>query len=127
MSERGSATIVMCAVVAILATGLAATGSLGLAYAARAQAALAADAASLAAAVATYPGTGRGPPAVEASRAARGNGASVTGCICPLDAALRVRVATVRAVVRIRVPLFGRLDVGATSRAEFDPVAWLGG
>jgi hypothetical protein len=36
------------------------------------------------------------------------------------------RVATVTAVVVVEAPFFGVLEVGATSRAEFDPRAWLG-
>lgn len=126
MTDRGSATIVMTAVAAILAVCLVATGSLGVIYAARSQAALAADAAALAAAVATYPTMARGSPVAEASRAAADNGATLTACACLVDPGLRPRTVTVRAVVTLRVPVFGRLAVAASSRAEFDPKAWLG-
>ena len=127
MTERGSATIVMTTVVALLAVCLVATGSVGALYAARAQAALAADAAALAAAVATYPGTGRSAgPRNEASAAAGLNGATLTDCACAIDPRLAVRVVTVRTSVRVEVPVFGWVEVMAASRAEFDPAAWLG-
>ncbi len=127
MTERGSATIVTTAVVALLGVCLVATGSVGALYAARAQASLAADAAALAAAVATYPGTGRSAsPRTEASAAAVLNGATLADCACAVDPRLSVRVVTVRTSVRVEVPVFGWLEVMAASRAEFDPEAWLG-
>jgi hypothetical protein len=116
----------MCAVTGLVAVVVMATAILGLIYSARTQAALASDAAALAAAVATYPGAGRGPPGAEATRAAAANGAVVTRCACRVDASLAARVASVTAVVVVDAPLFGALRVGATSRAEFDPKTWLG-
>ncbi len=126
MSQQGSATVVMTAVTGMLAICLVATAALGGLLAARAAAMLAADAAALAAAVATYPATGRRPPSDEAARAAAANGAVLISCVCPVDPGLGSRVVTVRAVVEVDVPLFGHLHVSASSRAEFDPGAWLG-
>jgi hypothetical protein len=127
MTETGSVTIVMSAIAAALAVCLIATGYLGVLYAAKAQADLAADSAALAAAVATYPGVGRpAGPLVEATKAAAINGASLAGCVCAVDPSLAVRVVTVRVAVGVEVPLFGWLQVLASSRAEFDPGSWLG-
>ncbi|MEX0863727.1 MAG: hypothetical protein WD269_02495 [Acidimicrobiia bacterium] len=126
MTERGAMAVVMTAAVALLAVLLTATSSLGLLYAARSQAALAADAAALAAAVATYPATGRSSPPFEAARAAAANGAVVIACSCRVEASLRSRVAMVRTLIEVEVPLFGVLRVTGASRAEFDPESWLG-
>lgn len=115
-------------IVAILATLTVATASLGVIYAARETAANGADAAALAAAVATYPPAGRGAaPEAAARSAAADNGAVLVGCDCPVDLRMRPRVAMVVASVEVEVPLLGGLSVRARSRAEFDPVRWLGG
>lgn len=124
--EGGSSTIVMTGIVGLLALVTAATTGLGLAYSARAQAQTAADAAALAAAVATYPATSIGNPLTQAREAAAANGALLVSCACPMDASLGARVVTVATGVIVDVPLFGRLDVRARSRAEFDPRLWLG-
>ncbi|MCI0424831.1 MAG: hypothetical protein L0Z49_00195 [Actinobacteria bacterium] len=118
--------VVMTVAMALLAVSLTAVASLGLLYAARAQAVTGSDAAALAAAVATYPGTGRGSPRVEAAMAASRNGARLVACVCPTDSGLGPRVSQVTVTVRVDVPVFGVVTVRATSRAEFDPRAWLG-
>lgn len=126
-SEKGSAAILMLAVVAMLAAIAVATTGLGMVYAARAQAQNAADASALAAAVATYPPAAGHGPLSAAHRAADANGALLAGCRCEVDLSLRPRVATVAVTVPIHVPILGELDVRMSSRAEFDPLRWLGG
>jgi hypothetical protein len=119
-------TVVMTAVMGLLALTIVATASLGGLYAARSQAMSAADAAALAAAVATYPGVARSSPRLEASRVASLNGAFLVSCRCPMDASLTMRVVEVIVGVSVDAPLFGELTVRVGSRAEFDPEAWLG-
>ena len=118
--------VVMTAVVALLAVVAVATASLGLAYAARAQAQTAADAASLAAAVASYPGTGRRVPVVEAASVAAANGARLVSCRCPMDPGMTPRTAWVVAMVPVDLPVLGEIRVTAAAGAEFDPRRWLG-
>ena len=125
-SETGSSMVLMAGLVGLtVAVSLAVVG-LGLAYSARAQAQTASDAAALAAAVGTYPPAGIGNPLDRARRVAAVNGARVLSCSCPVDASMRPRVATVMTAVAVDAPVFGRLQVVATSRAEFDPRRWLG-
>ena len=115
---------VFAAIAAVLVMAVAALGAL---YAARAQAGNAADAAALAAAVATYPAAAPLHPRDAAGAAARDNGAALFGCVCPTDSSLRSRTVTVTTAVRADVPIFGEVTVRVSSRAEFDPIRWLGG
>ncbi|HEY5889505.1 MAG TPA: pilus assembly protein TadG-related protein [Acidimicrobiia bacterium] len=124
--DRGSATVVALFLVATAAMGMIGVGSLTSLYAARNHASTAADAAALAAAVATYPPAGAESPLVEARRYARLNAATLQTCRCPVDSTLKVRVVTVIVELKTRVPCFGVLPVRAGARAEFDPQAWLG-
>lgn len=126
MSERGSVTLLVTALAGLLTVAIIGVGAVGEAYSARVRAATAADAAALAAAVATYPGTGRDLPPREADRAARANGAVLVECLCPVDRTLRVRTVTVRTAVTVDLLVFGRLTVRGAARAEFDPAAWWG-
>lgn len=126
VGEAGAATVAMVAVAALLATLGIATASLGAAYGARAQAQTASDAAALAAAVATYPGASNTSPSFRAAAVAEANGAALIRCSCAVDQSLSVRVVEVVTGVGIHVPIFGRLQVRAASRAEFDPRRWLG-
>ena len=112
--------------VATAAIGMIGVGSLASLYAARNHASTAADAAALAAAVATYPPAGAESPMVEARRYARLNAATLHSCQCPVDSTMKVRVVTVIVELKANVPLFGVLPVRAGARAEFDPRAWLG-
>lgn len=125
--DRGSATIGILMVVAWVAVALIGVGAVAVLYGARVEAANAADAAALAAAVATYPPAGGGDPEGEARRLAGENGASLVGCDCPVDGGLRARVVTVMVATEVSVPFFGELTVRAGARAEFDPLLWLGG
>lgn len=116
----------MLAVTGLLAATLTGATSVGLLLAARETAATAAEGAALAAAVGTYPATGRVSPSAEATRVTQANGARLESCSCPVDRSLRPRVVTVRTSVTVRVPLFGTLRVWGAARAEFDPLLWLG-
>lgn len=111
------------AIVAVLSISVAGLGAL---YAARTQAQVAADAASLAAAVATYPPASDQAPQAAASDIAHRNDAVVMTCRCLRDASLSVRTVEVVTGVRVDVPVFGEMTVKASSRAEFDPGRWLG-
>lgn len=116
----------MATVTALLSLLLIAGASIGGLFVARSQALAAADAAALAAAVATHPDTGRQTPQVEARRAASSNGAALVSCDCALNPTLEVREVTVRVVIEVDASVFGVLRVPGASRAEFDPRAWLG-
>lgn len=112
---------------AMVMAALVGLGSLTVLYGVRAEANNAADAAALAAAVATYPPAGAGDPRAEAARYAGANGAVVVTCDCRIDSGLDVRSATVIVEKRVTVPFFGTLGVRAGATGEFDPVKWLGG
>ena len=118
--------VLMVGIVALLAVVVVATGSLGVAYAARTQATTAADAGALAAAVATYPPTGRRDPVDEARTVVTRNGAKLLSCECRVISHLAIRTDSVVTAVVIDVPVFGHLEIRGVSRAEFDPRRWLG-
>jgi hypothetical protein len=124
--ERGSMTVVITAVIGLLAATTVATTSVAALYAARSQATTAADSAALAAAVATYPGTERQLPRIEAGVAASRNGARLLACTCSVDPSMSARVVEVMVGVDVEVPIFGTFVVRTPSRAEFDPGVWLG-
>jgi hypothetical protein len=125
-ADSGSSVALMAGLIGVLVAISVAVVGLGLAYSARAQDQAASDAAALAAAVGTYPPAAPGPPVQRARQIAVANGARVVSCSCPVDLSLGRRVVTVVTLVSIDVPVFGHLDVEATSRAEFDPRRWLG-
>ncbi len=119
-------TILMVALCAVVATIGIATAALGVLFDAREKAATAAEAAALAAAVATYPPTGAGMPESLAAEYAARNDAEMVSCWCPVDGTLRTRVVAVTVALTADIPVFGEVLVGKTARAEFDPRAWLG-
>ncbi|HUF14727.1 MAG TPA: pilus assembly protein TadG-related protein [Acidimicrobiia bacterium] len=125
-AQTGSMTVVMSGVIAIVAFAAVAVASLGTLYAARAQAINAADAGALAAAVATYPPASSIGPATAALEVIARNGAVLVDCLCPRRADLVPRTVEVVAGVRVEVPIFGTFTVKSASRAEFDPLRWLG-
>lgn len=124
--ERGSVTPVVLAAVALVALVGVGTTSVGSLLAAREQANSAAEAAALAAAVATYPPAGASDPWREAAEFAARNSAVLYACQCKVDGGLGDRTVTVTAFVAHSVPLFGELRVFAMARAEFSPRDWLG-
>lgn len=111
------------AIVALLGVGVVAVGML---YAARTQATNAADAAALAAAVATYPPASDSDPLRAARLAAELNEAGLVSCHCPRDSSLATRTVEVVTAIEVDVPVFDVVTVRSTSRAEFDPMRWLG-
>lgn len=124
--DAGGVSVLMVSlvtVVAVVGIGVTSVGSL---LAAREQAFAAAEAAALAAAVATYPPAASGSPVGLAREYATANGASLVTCRCPVDGTMRVRTVTVFTSVTAEVPLFGELAVKGGARAEFDPEAWMG-
>lgn len=125
-AETGSATVAMAGVIATIAVVSAAVAGLGSLYAARTQAQVAADAAVLAAAVATYPPASSPRLQISVNDVARHNGAVLISCQCPKDESPSVRTVDVIAAVVVDVPVFGEVMVRASSRAEFDPWRWLG-
>ncbi|MEX1125912.1 MAG: Rv3654c family TadE-like protein [Acidimicrobiia bacterium] len=119
-------TIFVIGWVAVIAmVGVAAT-SVGALLAAREEAYTAADAAALAAAVATYPPAGPGSPVALAAEYAARNGSRLISCRCQVDLSMRPRTVTVTTGREVDVPIFGPVMVRASARSEFDPGLWLG-
>ena len=126
MRERGSSAVALAGVMGVTALLAVAVASIGVLFGAKAQAQTAADAGALAAAVATYPPVGHGAPAAVARAVVAENGSQLVSCRCSLDGSLSERTVEVVATVGASVPIFGKVQVGASSRAEFDPMRWLG-
>jgi secretion/DNA translocation related TadE-like protein len=126
VSERGSASLALVGVVAlvlVLAVGLGAVGSY---LRARVEATTAADAAALAAAPVTFlPFGTKGTPTDEAARFARLNGARITSCACPLDPSWEPRTVEVRTELIVAIWPLGRFRVIGVGRAEFVPALLL--
>jgi len=122
MSDRGSVTIAMVGVIAVmlvLTVGLAAVGTW---LRANTEASAAADAAALAAAPVTFlPFGAKGTPAEEAARFARRNGARLIWCSCPLDPSWEARTVEVEVERLVHIWPLGDYAVRARGRAEFVP------
>lgn len=118
--------VAMSAVVGVVAVAAVAVAGLAAMYAARAQAQTAADASALAAAVATYPPASTRSPLAAARSVAASNGAALVSCRCPRNGDFTARTVEVLTAVAVDVPVFGQVTVRARSRAEFDPMLWLG-
>jgi secretion/DNA translocation related TadE-like protein len=120
--DRGSAAVLLLAVVVVVAGLGVVIGGTGVYLRATAQAAIAADAAALAAAPVTFlPFGATGSPRQEAGRFARANGATLLRCACPIDRSFAPREVVVAVRVRVSLLGLGRRSVDATSRARFDP------
>ena len=93
----------------------------------RAQLTTAADAAALAAAPVTFSsfGTAEGPEAAAAAAAAA-NGATLIGCVCPIDRTWTSRTVVAVVAASADLTIFGSRGLEAAAAAEFRPVA-LGG
>jgi hypothetical protein len=124
--DNGSMAVALSGVTAIVAVLGVAVAAIGMLYGARAQATNAADAAALASAVATYPPAAGTDPVTAARQAARLNDATLIACRCVRDSSLTARTVEVVAAVEVDVPVFGAVTVRGISRAEFDPMLWLG-
>lgn len=119
-------TVLVIGWVAVIAmVGVAAT-SVGSLLTAREQAYTAAEAAALAAAVATYPPAGSGWAVAVAVEYAARNGSRLVNCRCQVDLSIRPRTVTVTTAREVEVPVFGLVTVHARASSEFDPVLWLG-
>ncbi len=125
-ADHGSASVMIIGLVGLLGVLAVATAALGGLFAARAQSDTAADAAALAAAVATYPPASSARPADAARRVAGMNSAQLVSCECATDASVGARTVTVVVGVPVDVPILGSFIVKAVARAEFDPRRWLG-
>lgn len=118
IAEDGNASLAVIGGVAFVMALSLLVADLTSILIARAQAQTAADAAALAAAAETLPGS-RGSPQSEASRFATANGATLVACQCSLgrdDAIVEVEVG-VRFLV---LDSLGKVTVGARARAESD-------
>jgi secretion/DNA translocation related TadE-like protein len=107
-SERGAATLIALALVAVVVMAALVTADIGALAVARAQAQTAADLAALAAVTPT----GDEPALARAEKIAAANGARMTRCTCePMEAVVSVRR-------RVRLAPFGRVvEVRADARA----------
>lgn len=123
MSERGSVSIVVLAVIAVtmvLGVMLSAVGQY-LSAVSRAQSA--ADAAALAAAPVTFGAFGgEGSPHQEAARFAAANGAALVRCRCPIDRSWDPRTVEVETAIAVDLLVLGKRTARAVARAEFVPV-----
>ncbi len=118
MTESGAVSVIAAGLVAfVVFAGLLGLGA-GRLLAAHGQAQLAADAAALAAAPATYAG---GTPWVIAARLAGANGARLTSCRCPVDPTPVARTVWVAVAAEVDAGLLGIIEVEATAGAEFVP------
>ncbi len=126
--DDGSVTVVLAAVIGLLAVLAAGIGGLAQIQLARDTAQLAADSAALAAAPVTFrPFGATGSAIEEAGRFAAANGATLTGCSgCEFDASWNPRVVQVEVAVEVDVLGLGSTTVSAVSAAEFDPIGLLG-
>lgn len=125
-AERGSVSLAMAAMAGVIVVMTVAVSSLTLVYGGATRAGTAADAAALAAAVATYPSAAESSPLQAAREIARRNGATLVSCRCVVDVSLARRSVEVGVSVSVDVPILGNHVVVRRARAEFDPRAWLG-
>jgi secretion/DNA translocation related TadE-like protein len=124
LGERGAASLVALGMVGVIFLLTMIVGDVGVYLRGRATAATAADAAALAAAPVTFAEFGAGgSPTEEAARFAAANGAILVTCECAIDRTWRTRSVHVVVTVAVELIMFGRRDVPASSRAEFDPTA----
>ncbi len=95
--------------------------------AARTQLTVAADAAALAAAPATFASFGGGgtPWEIAASTAAA-NGASIVDCECPMDRTWSSRIVVVAVTGTVDLFMLGSRRLQASAAAEFRPIALAG-
>ena len=126
--EDGSVTVVLAAVVGLVAVLAVAVGGLSQVVAALDRAQTAADAAALAAAPVTFRPFGSSGDAVgEARRFARANGAELSRCTgCGVDRSWRVRTVEVEVAVVVDLLVLGRSTVTGVAAAEFSPIQLLG-
>ncbi len=120
--DRGSATVLILALLAALLLAGAGIAVLGGGQLAAVRAQTAADAAALAAAPETFMG---GSPLTLARQYASANGAELVTCTCQVDRTWQIRRVTVTVRVPIDVWLLGAVVIARSATAEFEPVALL--
>lgn len=124
--DTGGSAILMMALSALVALVGLAAASIGVLLAERERAIAGAEAAALAAAVATYPAAAGAAPLDVAHEMVASNGLTLVTCRCPVDVGLDARVVTVTASTEVVLPILGPVVVTGAANAEFDPRAWLG-
>lgn len=124
MSQRGSASVLVVALLGVLVVVAAGLAGVGRAVAAQTQATAAADAAALAAAPLTFLA---GDPRAEAALYAKVNGGRLVSCRCARDGSFRLRVVTVEVAMDVDLGILGSHTVHARSAAEFDPLDLIAG
>lgn len=117
--ERGSASLAVVAVSMLAMASALVVLDVARVVDVRIRAQTAADAAALAAAVATY----SGDPVREAGRFAALNGARLTRCRCPVDRSWETRVVEVSVAIGFDRWLLPFDRVEADARAEYQPVS----
>ena len=126
MNDRGSASLLLVAVAALVLLFGAALGSVGAYFRVRVEATTAADAAALAAAPITFlPFGATGTAQQEAARLARANGARLISCQCAHDPSWDPRTVHVEVEIVANLWPAGAIPVRATGKAEFTPVMLL--
>lgn len=119
---RGSAAVVLLAIVAVALAAAALVADVTLLMAGRLQAMDAADAAALAAAPVTFAAFGTdGDPAAAARSVADRNGVTLVACRCVVDPSWTPRRVVVRVVRHVDLVLFGTIEIQVAAAADFDP------
>ena len=122
MSERGAASLLAVAAMALVTLVAVVVLAATQIVTARARAIAAADAAALAAAPMTFPPVaGDRSPMDEALALAEANGARLVSCVCSLVPTFEPRQVEVTVAVSVDLPLLGLRWVHASSAAEFVP------
>lgn len=120
--EGGVVSLLVLAIGILVVVCALLIADVGVYVVGRTRAQVAADAAALAAAPATFRQAGSGGgPVDEAARFAGANGAQLVGCSCQLDASWRERTVHVRVTVALKLLLLSVDAVSAVSSAEFQP------
>ncbi len=119
MRESGSALLPVAAVIAVAAVAAMLALGAGRMLIASHQAQLAADAAALGAAAATFDST---DPTAEAEALASINGAELRSCDCPPDRSGARRSVWVVVALEVDAGVLGHHVVRAEAGAEFDPL-----
>lgn len=128
MSERGSVSTLLVAVMFLGCVLLVAITGVGQFLVARERVVTAAEAGALAAAPVTFrPFGASGSAADEADRLVRANGAMLLRCDCPPDPTYYPRTATVTARSTVAILGFREVELEYTAAAEFRPVDLLPG
>lgn len=121
--QRGNATVLVAALLALGALLSIMTVDVARVTAARAQLTAAADAAALAAAPVTFSSFGMDTdPRAAASAIARANGATMVSCICPVDQTWSARTAVVVVEATVDLLFLKSIRLQASAAAEFRPV-----